>query len=231
MPVKVALIDSGLSPALTAALGVRLTASAGFVEDAFGVVHRQAVVADPLGHGTQVAELVLAAASTAELICAQVFVTGRPVSAAAVAAALHWSVAQGAQIVNLSLGLRDDRLLLGLACAAAQAAGVLLVASAPARGAAVYPASYPGVLAVSGDARCGDGEWSLIDGLALLGASPQGVQSGRAGGASFAAARISGLAAACSEPSGALSAAAFHSLLHAGASFFGRERHLEEIPA
>ncbi|MBI2309080.1 MAG: S8 family serine peptidase [Rhodocyclales bacterium] len=231
MPVKVALIDSGLSPALAAALGGRLRAGAGFVEDAFGVVRRQAAVADPLGHGTQVAGLVLAAAPSAELINAQVFVAGRPVSAAAVAAALHWAVAQGAQVVNLSLGLHDDRLALGLACAAAQAAGVLLVASAPARGGPIYPASYPGVLAVSGDARCGDGEWSLINGLALVGASPQGESPGRAGGASFAAARISGLAAARFEAAGALSAPAFRSLLRAGASFIGRERHQEESAA
>lgn len=230
MPVKVALIDSGLSPAMAAALDGRLTRAA-FVEDAGGGVCRQAASDDPLGHGTQVAGLVLAAAPAAHFVCAQVFVAGRPATAAAVAAALHWSVAAGAQIVNLSLGLREDRLALGLACAAAQAAGVLLVASAPARGNAVYPASHAGVLAVSGDARCGNGEWSLIDDLALVGASPQGLRPGRTGGASFAAARISGLAAARFAAAGALSATAFRSLLRDGASYFGRERHLEEIPA
>lgn len=205
---------------------------------------------DPVGHGTDVARLILAAAPGASLLSAQVFADRRPVSADAVAAGILWGVAQGAQLINLSLGLREDRWALRHACAAAQAAGVLLVASSPARGGPVFPAAYPGVLAVTGDARCAPGEWSLIepppsgrspaDGV-LVGICPNGPATGvRQGaprlataGASFAAARLCGVAAAwwACQASGAASAAAFLDYLDAGAAHRGRERYPKEHAA
>lgn len=234
-------------------------------------------VPDRLGHGTDVARLILAAAPQAALIDAQVFADGRPVSAAAVAAAIDWAVGQGAELINLSLGLREDHWALRHACAAASAAGVLLVASSPARGGAVYPAAYPGVLAVTGDARCADGEWSLLDGPgaargdvagAQVGACPDGLPSlcgvsgrganlpdrastcpaglastpapatGRSprGGASYAAARVCGLAARwCQSQLPALAspglAARLIDHLAAGAAYRGRERHYPEHAA
>ena len=72
---------------------------------------------------------------------------------------------------------------------------MVLVAAAPARGGPVYPAGYPGVLRVCGDARCGPGEWShLATAQADFGACPDG-PDGRPGGASLAAARFSALLA------------------------------------
>jgi hypothetical protein len=238
MPVKVAIIDSGLTPERAAAWGGRVAAAAGFMAvpgDGAGA-RMTPPVADPSGHGTQVAELVLAASPASRLLCAQVFCERRAISAAVVAAAIEWSLTQGARVINLSLGLREDYPSLRRACRQAHAAGALLVASAPARGGVVYPAAYPEVLAVTGDARCAAGGWSLIEGVALIGASPQGARLNALGGASYAAARVSGMAAAFFERAGQVAppaalSAAFLATLQADAAFFGRERHRPEVAA
>ena len=67
------------------------------------------------------------------------------------------------RLINLSLGLRQDRSLLREACELAVARGVLLCASSPAQGEGVYPASYPQVLRVTGDARCTQDQWSWLN--------------------------------------------------------------------
>lgn len=262
-PVRVAVIDSGIDPA---ALGRRPGALpsvrfAGAAGNPGGATVSELPVCelppapDRLGHGTAVARLILAAAPDVELLSAQVFADGGAVSAAAVAAAIDWAVAHGADLINLSLGLREDRWALRHACtsASASAAGVLLVASAPARGGAVYPAAYPGVVAVTGDARCAEGEWSLLAEPAAarvsafadlfdaqVGACPNGLpwaaSRPASGGASYAAARICGLAARWLP--GASAAASTGSLrdrfidhLAAGAAYRGRERHRPEYAA
>src|SRR5581483_5825984 len=154
-PVAVALVDSGV-----AADGPAVRARRAFALDAAGAVVAGPAGDDALGHGTALARLVAAAAPDAALLDAQVFGTTFLAPPAAVAAAIDWAVAAGARVVNLSFGLRADRDVLRGACARAVAAGVLLVAATPARGAPVFPASYPGVVRVSGDTRCGAGEVS-----------------------------------------------------------------------
>lgn len=263
-PVRVALIDSGVNAAAVGRRSSALTsvrfaaavpdpgstnATAGKATPGDLPVRELPPLPDRLGHGTAVARLILAAAPEVALLSAQVFADGRPVAASAVAAAIDWAVAQGAVLINLSLGLREDRWVLRHACASAHAAGVLLVASAPARGSAVYPAAYPGVVAVIGDARCAEGEWSLLEvpaagradvGHAQLGACPNTLPwaAGRsaAGGASYAAARICGLAAHWRQTaSTAVSVGSwrdqFIAYLAAGAVYRGRERHLSEHAA
>jgi len=80
-----------------------------------------------------------------------------------VAAALDWVVSEGAQLVNMSFGLSHDRPVLREACERALAADVILVAASPARGAPGFPASYPGVIRATGDARCRADEISFLD--------------------------------------------------------------------
>ena len=90
--------------------------------------------------------------------------------------ALLWLVEEGATLVNLSLGLHQDRPVLRQACAEAQAAGVLLCASSPARWAGVsgqlsWRAAY------HRRCRCAPGQWSWLgSGQADLG----GYVAGRA---------------------------------------------------
>ena len=119
--------------------------------------------ADALGHGSQVLDCLLAQGGSGAVLIAQVFGQQGLTSALQVSAALLWLVEQGAVLVNMSLGLQQDRNVLRAACALAVEAGVVLCASSPARGAPVFPAHYPGVLRVTGDARCAPGQWSWLD--------------------------------------------------------------------
>jgi hypothetical protein len=124
-----------------------------------------------------VARLLTEGNAAFELMLAQVFVGVAPVSAAAVAAALDWAVAGGADLIHMSLGLAADRTVLAAAVGRAVGAGCLVVASAPARGGVVYPAAYTGVIRGTGDARCGPGELSCLE-PGFFGGCPRAVVRG-----------------------------------------------------
>lgn len=186
---RVGIVDSG-GPAGDLA-GARAFLAAGEAE----------ALPDRLGHGMAVAALVRAAAPDAALRHAQVFADRPVTSADRVARAIRW-LTPDSDIILLSLGLAADREVLRAACAEAVAAGRWLVAAHPARGAPCWPAAYPGVIAASGDARCGWDDLSALPG-GVIGAwcgSPERGGTGM-GGASLAAARVAGhLAAAFPVP-------------------------------
>lgn len=118
----------------------------------------------PSAHGTAVASLLVgeldglrsawpgAALAAADIYCGEL----RGGSVARLVVALDWLVRQQVAVVNISLVGPPNRLL-QQAVAAAQARGLILVAAVGNDGPAappLYPAAYPGVLAVSGvDAR------------------------------------------------------------------------------
>lgn len=181
--IRVGLIDTGIAPALARSIAAaKAFTHAPLTEDAHG-------------HGTTVASIVLHHAPHARLLCAQAFGAGGRAEAAAVADALRWLIEERARLVNLSLGLPYDRVVLRAAVAEARTAGLILIAATPARGAPVYPAAYPGVLRVTGDARCAPSELSALGGApAAWGACPRDLD-GTPGGASLAAAHLTGLLA------------------------------------
>lgn len=189
--VIVGIVDSGLAP------GIPHVAARAFRSGISGVAVREAGV-DVLGHGALTLQIVHSIAPGARLIVAQVFFESLLVAPQAVASALDWLVAKGAQLVNLSLASRTDSPALRESCRRAIRADRLLVASVPARGPRVFPAAYDGVIRVTGDARCGPGEFSTpADGRVDFGASPlhgPTCASGAAvsGGASIATARLTG---------------------------------------
>ena len=149
----------------------------------------------PVDHGTAIARIILHHAPNAPLLDARVFGERHRTTPELVAAGLDWLREEGARVVNMSFGLRNDRAVLRHAIAAAHAAGMILVASVPVRGPIVYPGAYAGVIRVSGDTRCAPGEVSALGGdPADYGACPQDTE-GRPGGASFAAAHVTGLLA------------------------------------
>lgn len=164
---------------------------------------------DRLGHGSAVSAILRRACPGVRLLHAQVF-DDRPVtSALRVAAALRWfagmPAGQRPEVICMSLGLGADRAPLRSACAHLVASGAVLVAAHPARGPACYPAAYPGVIAATGDARCGWDDLSRL-GPALFGAwcnSPERNAPGM-GGASIGAARLAGHLAALAAAQGPL---------------------------
>lgn len=112
------------------------------------------------GHGTAVASLIVGsdgrfqgAVPGASLLVADVY-GGTPTdgSALAIARALGWLTSRGVRVINVSL-VGPANPLLERAIGAAIAHGVLIVAAVGNDGPAAppaYPASYPGVIAVTG---------------------------------------------------------------------------------
>lgn len=194
-PIRVGVLDSGV-----AAPDVAVGDQAGFAPGPDGAIERCVLDTGDVAHGTAVARTILKRAPESVLLSAQVFRAGRPGVPAIVAAGLEWLVESGAGIVNMSFGLRHDREVLRNACRASLGGGVVLVASVPARGPVTYPAAYPGVIRVTGDARCAPGELSWlgtgrVDFGACVGGDGHRPHAAGAG-ASLAAAHFSGELAA-----------------------------------
>ncbi|MEM7224757.1 MAG: S8 family serine peptidase [Pseudomonadota bacterium] len=195
MTIAVGILDSGLDADLAP------RASSAFRLGADGTVETAAAAPDAIGHGNVLARHILAAAPSATLINAQVFSERLASAPKTIAAGLDWLVAERARVINLSFGVREDRAVLRHACARALDAGAILVAAAPARGALPYPAAYPGVLSVQGDARCAPGQVSRLgDPLPEFGTLARSLvalpEGSLFGGASWAASHFTGLVAA-----------------------------------
>ena len=183
---RIGVIDSGLGEPLAS----RVHGWRSFVGD-----H---CLADSIGHGTRICELINEQAGEAELVVAKVFGDRPTTQPAVIADALDWLVAEQVALINMSFGLAADRQVLAEACARAGEAGVILVASAPAQGTPSFPAAYPDVIAVTGDARCDRREISHLDTIAEFGtwcASPERDIDAAISGASIAAAHFTGLVA------------------------------------
>jgi type VII secretion-associated serine protease mycosin len=174
---------------------------------------------DPVGHGTTVAGLIAARnddgdgvvglAPGAKILPVRVLdEDNRYDDALIVAKAVRWAVDEGVQVINLSLGGAGESPALAAALDYAFAKDVVVVACtgniAPANPLDVwYPAREPGVIAVAGLDRQGDGLWpGSITGTAtvlaapasgLVGARPDGFW--RVQGTSFAAPLVSATAA------------------------------------
>jgi len=211
MSVRVGLLDSGLG-------SEHHPVAAVYVPDGGAL---QAVRPDPSGHGADMARIIRRVAPQADFLLAQIFDADLTSTPARVAAGLAWCAGQGAQVVAMCLGLTRDEPLLRAACARAASAGLDLVASASPRGRPVFPAAYPGVISVCGDARCTAGQLSALGGApADFGACNIWEAGGRRG-ASCAAASVTGLIAAWRATGGTGEAGQY---LRSIALFEGRER-------
>ncbi|MBL4802682.1 MAG: S8 family serine peptidase [Emcibacter sp.] len=193
MTVKLGLVDSGVAEQ-----------QAQYVHSScgFNVDEMVAIQPDPLGHGTATCDIIRHHAPAVTLYNAQVFDARGVTTAATVAAAIDWLRQEKVDLINLSLGLGHDRPVLREACHQAISAGIILIASSPAQGNAVYPSAYDGVIRGTGDARCAVGDISFLDSKqADFGGCPRAInvpenQPPRIGGASMGTAHISGHAAA-----------------------------------
>lgn len=219
--MRVGLVDSGLP---RGAAAERLVLGCGFRLGADQEVAPGIAEPDALGHASAVARAVLAACPEARLVVAQIFFARLVTTAAQAAAGLDWLARQGAAVVNMSFGLAADRAVLRDACARAAARGVVLVASAPARGDPVFPASYPGVIRVTGDARCAPGELSALDGPRADFGAP--VRDGGVAGASIGTAHVTGTIARYLAEGGEAQPDAVRAHLRGLCRFFGPERRM-----
>lgn len=170
-------------------------------------------------HASALAEVIHARAPDVRITAIPVFHGKLTARVSDLVAALELAAESGAGIVHCSLGLaRNDA---GVARAIARLKGSIVIASAPARGAPVWPAALPRVFSVQGDARCGPGQWSVLNLPAVdYGACPHGGTGAGLAGASIAAAHMTGILA--HHAPGTEDAA--RTWLSASAAFYGRER-------
>lgn len=199
--------------------------SAGFVL-ADGQVACVPATPDRLGHGSAIGGVIRHIAPHSPLLVAQVFHQRFTTTAVQVAAAIDWLVGEGADVINLSLGLSQDRPVLADACVRALESGVIVCAASPARGDPVYPSAYQGVFRMTGDARCARDELSwLATRHADFGAHVRPLEGALAGsGASIGCAHLAGhvarlLGAGVQQEAGAIAEA-----LKAQARYRGPER-------
>lgn len=146
--IRVGLIDSGVDAALPVFANAR--------------IEQRAFVGSmkPAPHGTAVASLIvgeappfMGAAPRSQLYAADVY-GGAPAGGAAdaIVRAIGWLTSKQVKVVNISL-VGPPNAVLAAAVKLAQAKGVILVAAVGNDGPAAppaYPASYPGVVAVTG---------------------------------------------------------------------------------
>lgn len=151
---------------------------------------------DLIGHGTAVAAVIAQNCTAVEFYIARVFAEKPVCSAARVAQALQWLTECSVDLVNMSFGLSTDRSALADSCQQAITQGCLLVAASPARGNAVYPASYPGVIRATGDARCAPGELSAL----------HTVQADYGGCVRYPGIKVAGASIGCASVSGIIAA-------------------------
>jgi len=154
-PLVVAVIDTGLD-------ATHPDLSAGQVLAGVSLVSGAPTAADDNGHGTHVSGII--AATTDNAVGVRGVAPGvkiLPIKAlnsngsgtySAVATAITIAVSQGAKVINMSLGGTVPSTIFDAAVAAANAAGVTVVAAAGNNGTtgspASYPAATPGVIAV-----------------------------------------------------------------------------------
>ena len=201
----IAVVDSGVS-ATHPDLRGRVTGT-------YNAVDGSRSVLDRIGHGTSVASVASATTNNrvgiagvgwrTSILAVKVADASNRIFGDAIAAGIRWAVGQNADVINLSLGASVDDPMVREAVAEAVAAGVVVVAAVSNSGStkAVYPASYPGVLAVGATQGRRLAPFSdrgrIVDvaapGVGLRAAVPGGYA--RVDGTSFAAALVSGQAA------------------------------------
>lgn len=147
MKVVVGLADSGIAPELQH----RLLAAERF--DNNGSISRAPIEPDTLGHGTALSRIINQYCPDAYFVLAQIINPQGISSLPQLNASIPW-LSEQAQVINFSLGLSKRDLQLEYLCQQARESGRILIASSPAIGAAVYPANFDTVYAVTGNINC-----------------------------------------------------------------------------
>jgi subtilisin family serine protease len=173
------------------------------------VVEGEDVWLDRLGHGTAVTAAVQEKAPEALCIPVRVFRDALKASAAALIAAIRWSVALKVDVINLSLGSVNEahRAAFAAVVEEAAAAGVVIVAAREANGAPCYPGSLDGVIGVDVDWDCPrtgygvrwDGDSPIFHASGYPRPIPGVPPQRNLYGVSFAVAQVSGFAARACE--------------------------------
>lgn len=197
--VRIAVIDSGVSPGHPHILAERLLAGVMIAADGSLDAGEGATV-DRLGHGTAVTAAIQELVPEADILPIRVFREGLRASALALTTAIVWAAEHGALVINCSLGTTNPAHA-GLFAQAVAAAGMARIVAplAGPDGTPCWPGQCDGVVAVGLDWDLPRGTMRIIDGVHFASGYPRpipGVAARRnLHGVSFATAQVSGLIA------------------------------------
>jgi subtilisin family serine protease len=153
---------------------------------------------DRLGHGTAVAAVIRALAPQAEMFAVKVFHERLATNIETLVRAIDWSIANGMQMINLSLGTAkpEHEAVMRAVVERALAAGVTIVAAKEADGVRWLPGSLPGVIPVMLDWYCPWEEYRERDGVYYACGYPRPIPGvpveNNLRGVSFAVAHVTG---------------------------------------
>lgn len=176
---KIGLIDSGSNLAIDGA----------FIEVTNDTYIEKELKQDILQHGSALSEIIKT--KNSEIYCAQVFDQALITTAQTISFAIDYLIKKNVNLIHMSVGLSQDRLVLRNAIQKALDKNIIIVASAPSLSTSKnYPSSYKGVIGVTADARCINNEISFINcAHAVFGGTPFSSNE-RVRGSSAAAAYI-----------------------------------------
>ncbi len=201
--VRVAVVDSGWDRAIPHA---RVLPGVSFVdpENDFATLQSEDDQ-DRIGHGTACADLILRIAPGCTVTPVRTFGRKLETSVQTLCDALHWSVDEGFDVINLSLGTRLPEAMMPIyrACERAVEQGLVVVAAARGHSQGTYPAVFANVIGVYSGRFHHVCEFGLHEGSALelegFGAPQPLLQLGGkrvpARGPSYSAAATSGIVA------------------------------------
>jgi subtilisin family serine protease len=198
--VMVAVVDSGVDashPDLAGQLALRQNFVDTFPDAAES--HGTAVagiIAAHAGNGLGIAGIAPQARLMALRACWEITRQETRCNSFTLGKALHFAVTNDARVINLSLGGPPDRLLQTLIDTALARSIAVIGAVDPERADGGFPASYPGVIAVtsSGDRRALPAGALQAPGTDIPATLP-GARWGLVSGSSYAAAQVAGLTA------------------------------------
>ena len=188
---------------------------------------------DAMEHGARVIDIIHHHYPEGVFYSAQVFNTRGVTTPAQVAAAVDWMCEQNVRLINMSLGLRQDREVLAKAIERAVSKGVIIAASSPARGDPVFPSAYDGVLRMTGDARCRIDEITCLEtefadfGGHVLGLDQEQAKAGASLGCAHMSGHLAKLIAQNSSDNVELTPTVLANLLKKQSSYFGPERRFK----
>jgi len=202
---RIAVIDSGVNTAHPALQGAAFTGVSILSEESAYRV--EPTIEDEVGHGTGVVSTIRRIAPDAQIIIIRLFHHELEVRSEALLHALEYVEEHvECDILHMSLGLTHggETALLRDKCAALAAKGMVIVSAFDNDGTLSFPAVLPDVIGVDGSHACkGDEEYEYVEGSVVnirARGTPQRVAwveplYAFVGGASFAAAYVSGYAA------------------------------------
>jgi subtilisin family serine protease len=202
MGIDIAIIDSGVNPWHSHVQGV--AGGVSFHVDESGEVAASDDYRDPLGHGTAIAGVIREKVPDGRLHAVRIFHESLEAPMSLLIAALEWAVEEQAKMIHLSLGTEREefRPELERICRVASEKDMVIVAAARGPDDRVYPGAFETVIGVYWDRACVDDSLVYHPGRSVeFGACgrplalPGMPEEDNFRGSSFAAARVTGLAA------------------------------------